>query len=147
MSDRVDTDEPLVGLKFQALDESAKVRLASLTRVIIAAAIRVHRSLGLGLLESVYEACLAHELIKAGLGVRRQPEVPVVYDGVRMDVGFRMDLLVEEAVVIEIKAVDRLIPIHDAQLITYLRLSDKRIGLILNFNTKILKQGIRRLVN
>ena len=114
------------------------------TGEIIAAAIRVHRALGPGLLESVYETCLAHELVKAGLRVQRQVELPVVYDTIRLDCGFRVDLLVEDKVVIELKAVEKLQPIHEAQLMTYLRLADLPVGLLINFNVPRLTDGIIR---
>jgi GxxExxY protein len=114
------------------------------TGQIIAAAIRVHRALGPGLLESVYETCLAHELVKAGLRVQRQVELPVVYDTIRLDCGFRIDLLVDDSVVIELKAVEKLLPIHEAQLMTYLRLASKPVGLLINFNVHRLRDGIIR---
>jgi GxxExxY protein len=118
-----------------------------LTSKIIAAAVKVHSTLGPGLLESVYEACLAHELAKVGLAVQRQVPVPIVYDGVRLDCGFRADLIVEGVVVIELKAIDRLAAIHEAQLMTYLKLSSIKVGLILNFNQLRVTDGmIRRAV-
>lgn len=117
-----------------------------ITEAIIGAAIQVHRSLGPGLLESTYEACLEYELIQKGLRVERQKPLPVVYRDVRLDCGYRIDLLVEDAVV-EVKAVDHLAPIHDAQMLSYLRLSGRQVGLLINFNTKMLKQGIRRFVH
>ncbi len=118
-----------------------------ITEAIIGAAIQVHRSLGPGLLESTYEACLEYELIQKGLRVERQKPLPVVYRDVRLDCGYRIDLLVEDAVVVEVKAVDHLAPIHDAQMLSYLRLSGCQVGLLINFNTKMLKQGIRRFVH
>ncbi|MGB9594030.1 MAG: GxxExxY protein [Anaerolineae bacterium] len=118
-----------------------------ITEAIIGAAIQVHRSLGPGLLESAYEACLEYELIQKGLRVERQKPLPVVYRDVRLDCGYRIDLLVEDAVVVEIKAVDHLLPIHEAQLLSYLKLSGYQIGLLINFNTRMLKQGIRRFAN
>ena len=120
---------------------------AELTGRIIAAAINVHRELGPGLLESAYEACLAYELDKAGVRVERQKALPVRYRDVTIDVGYRLDLLVEHAVIVEIKAVDQLAPIHDAQLFSYLNLSGCRVGLLINFNVRVLKNGIRRLAN
>lgn len=119
---------------------------ADITEKIIGAAMRVHSALGPGLLESAYEACLAHELTKAGLNIKRQVEVPVIYDGAHLDCGFRIDILVADCVVIELKAVDRLDPVHEAQLITYLKLSGKRVGLIINFHVASLKNGIVRRV-
>ncbi|HEC36572.1 MAG TPA: GxxExxY protein, partial [Anaerolineae bacterium] len=111
------------------------------------AAIEVHRALGPGLLESAYEACLTFELAQRGLQVERQRPLPVVYQEVKLDCGYRLDLLVEEAVIVEVKAVDRLMPIHQAQLLSYLKLSGCKVGLLINFNVKVLKDGIRRMVN
>ncbi|MCX6092649.1 MAG: GxxExxY protein [Candidatus Bipolaricaulota bacterium] len=122
-------------------------RLNQITDQIIGAAIAVHSALGPGLLESAYEACLEHELVRLGLEVERQVPLPVVYRGVRLECGYRLDLLVERLVVVEVKAISELAPIHDAQLISYLRLSGCKIGLILNFDVLRLKDGIRRLVN
>lgn len=113
---------------------------------VVDAALAVHRALGPGLLESVYETCLAEELRQRGLHVERQVGVPVVYGDVRMDVGFRLDLLVEGSVVVEIKSIDALASIHTAQVLTYLRFSDMRLGYLINFNTVMLKHGLRRLV-
>jgi len=115
-------------------------------RAVMDAAFAVHRTLGPGLLESVYEACMAEELRRAGLGVERQAGVPLTYGEVRMDVGYRLDLLVERSVVVEIKSIDALASIHTAQLLTYLRFSGVRLGYLINFNTVRLKDGFRRLV-
>ncbi len=112
---------------------------------IVDAAFTVHASLGPGLLESIYELCLLHELKKRGLRVERQVSLPVIYDGIQFDAGFRLDLVVESLVVIELKAVEILLPIHKAQLLTYLKLSGYRLGLILNFNSVLIKHGIRRI--
>jgi GxxExxY protein len=117
-----------------------------LTHRIIGAAIRVSKSTGIGLLESAYEAFLCYELGKLGLTIRRQQPLPVVYDGVRLDLGFRPDIIVENAVIIEIKTVKKFLPVHDAQLLTYLRLSGIRVGLLLNFSAFPFTTGIRRLV-
>lgn len=117
-----------------------------LTGKIIAAAIDVHRELGPGLLESVYEECLCAELGARGLTFRRQVQVPVAYKGRRLDCDLRIDILVEETVVLELKAVEHLLPVHTAQLITYLKLSGKRVGLLLNFNVPVMKDGIVRKV-
>ncbi len=106
----------------------------------------MHRELGPGLLESAYEACLAFELESRGLRVERQRSLPVVYRGVRVDCGYRMDLIVEEQVIVELKAVDRLLPIHEAQMLSYLKLSGLRVGLLINFHSLLLKDGVRRLV-
>ena len=114
---------------------------------VIGAAIAVHSALGPGLLESTYEACLAHELRKRGVRCERQVELPVRYDGELIDCGYRIDLLVEGQVIVELKAVDKIHPIHEAQLITYLRLADLPVGLILNFNVSRLKDGIVRKAN
>ena len=118
-----------------------------LTERIIRAAIEVHKALGPGLLESVYEECLCYELSQAGLSFCRQVRLPVSYKGVKLDCGHVMDLVVEDAVVVEIKAVSELLPIHAAQLTTYLRLSDKKVGLLINFDVAVLKQGLKRVVN
>lgn len=115
-----------------------------LTREIINGAIRVHRSLGPGLLESVYEVCLTHELLKKDIRVQRQVALPVQYDNIELESGFRLDLLVDDAVIVEIKAVDALSKLHEAQLMTYLRLSGKEVGLLINFNELRLRDGIRR---
>lgn len=117
------------------------------TDAIIGGAIAVHRALGPGLLESAYEACLVFELMDRGLEVWRQLPLPVVYRGVEIDCGYRVDLLVEGSVVVELKAVERLLPLHEAQLLTYLRLSGHHVGLLLNFNVPVMTQGIRRLVH
>ena len=121
--------------------------LNRITEAIIGAAIAVHRELGPGLLESTYEACLAFELADRNFEVERQKALPVRYRGVKLDCGYRIDLLVEAKVVIELKAVERLEPIHQAQLLSYLKLSGCKVGLLINFNVKVLKNGIRRLVN
>ena len=115
-----------------------------LTEKIICAAMRVHTALGPGLLESAYEACLVHELLKIGLSARNQVELPVIYDGVAVEVGYRIDILVEDLVILELKAVDKILPIHKAQLISYLKLSGKEVGLLINFNVPHLRDGIDR---
>jgi GxxExxY protein len=114
--------------------------------LIVDAAIKVHSALGPGLLEEAYEACLAHELRKRGLQVDRQMEIPVVYDGLTIECGFRVDLLVEDCVVTELKVVDKLAPVHEAQLLTYLKLAHKQVGLLLNFNAVHMRDGIKRMV-
>jgi GxxExxY protein len=121
--------------------------LTSLTERIIGAAIEVHRNTGPGLMESAYEECLCYELSRMGLSFERQVHLPIVYKGVRPDCGYKMDLVVEDSVVLELKTVDQLLPIHTAQLLTYLRLSGKRVGLLLNFHAPILTKGIKRLIN
>jgi GxxExxY protein len=124
-----------------------KDRLDSITRRIIAAGIEVHKRLGPGLLESAYEVCLAFELRQMELRVEEQKPLPVIYRDVKLDCGYRLDLVVKDSVVVEIKAIDQLAPIHDAQLLSYLRLSDKRVGLLMNFHVRVLKDGIKRIVN
>lgn len=124
-----------------------ETELNKITEIIIGAAMAVHRELGPGLLESAYEACLAYELVERELGVERQKALPVRYRGVNVDCGYRIDLLVEGKVVVELKAVERLEAIHKAQLLSYLKLSGCKVGLLIHFNVKVLKDGIRRLVN
>lgn len=114
---------------------------------VVASAIKVHRALGPGLLESVYEACLCHELLRLGLAVARQPVLPVVYDGLELEIGYRLDLLLDGKVVIEVKAIDVLLPLHRAQLLSYLRLGGFKLGYLLNFHTRFMKDGIMRLAN
>jgi GxxExxY protein len=118
-----------------------------LSKQVLGAAIEVHRHLGPGLLESTYEACLLFELSKGGLVVETQKPLPVLYKGKRVEAGYRVDMLVEKSLIIEIKAVEKLLPIHTAQLLTYLKLSGLRVGLLINFNVAILKDGVVRLVN
>jgi GxxExxY protein len=117
----------------------------SLTDAIIGAAIAVHRELGPGLLESVYEKCLALELNKSGLQVCSQKEIPLTYKGLALESGFRADLIVENKVLIELKSVDQLLPVHTAQVLTYLKLTNLRTALLINFNVQLLKNGIKRL--
>ena len=117
----------------------------SLTHKVIGAAIEVHRALGPGLLESAYEECLCYELSSAGLAFRKQVELPVLYKKVKLDCGYRMDIVVSESLVLEIKTVEKLLPIHQAQLLTYLKLSGIRTGLLINFNVPVLKNGIKRM--
>lgn len=116
------------------------------TAAILGAAIEVHRELGPGLLESAYESCLLHELVLRGHKVHRQLELPVSYKGIRVDAGYRIDLLVDDTAVVECKAVDRLSPVHEAQVLTYLRLSGKPIGLLINFHVPRLIDGVKRLI-
>jgi GxxExxY protein len=117
-----------------------------LTENLIGAAIEVHRVLGPGLLESAYEECLCHELRLRKIIFERQVDLPVEYKGVKLDCGYRMDLVIEDCLVIEIKCVERLLSIHEAQLLTYLRLSGKRVGFLINFNSSVLRQGLIRKV-
>jgi GxxExxY protein len=125
---------------------SNRAELNELTGKIIGAAIEVHRHLGPGLLESAYETCLAYELEKLGLSFERQHALPLVYKEIRLDQGYRVDLLVERRVVVELKVVDQIAPVHEAQVLSYLRFSGCEIGLLLNFNVKLLKDGIRRFI-
>ena len=117
-----------------------------ITETIIGGAIAVHRVIGPGLLESAYEACLAYELVDRGLSVERQKALPVKYRGVNLDCGYRIDLLVERIIIIELKAVEKIDPIHKAQLLSYLKLSGCKLGLLINFNVRMLKSGIHRIV-
>jgi GxxExxY protein len=118
----------------------------ALTGRIIGLAIRVHRHFGPGLLEAVYESCLCHELTQDGLAIVRQALLPLTYRGVRLDQGFRADIIVEQSVILEIKAVEQIALLHESQMLTYLRLSGCRIGLPMNFNSVMLKDGLRRFV-
>lgn len=122
------------------------MEINDLTGQIIGAAIEVHKALGPGLLESVYEECLCHELGLRQIRYKRQEALPVIYKGVRVDCGYRIDLLVENLVILELKYVERTEPIHDAQLLTYLKLTGLRLGLLINFNVPVLKEGIKRLI-
>jgi GxxExxY protein len=125
----------------------AKWEINPLSREIINAAIKVHTVLGPGLLESAYQGCLVHELRNRGLRVATEVELPVFYEGAKIDVGYRLDIVVEELIILELKSVDRLIPIHTAQLLSYLKLSGKQLGLLLNFNVMRMKDGIKRVVH
>ena len=127
--------------------ESERLRTNNLTDKIIGLAIEVHRVLGPGLLESAYEECLSFELEKAGVNFTRQVPLPVVYKGVKLDCGYKMDVVVEDLIIIELKAVERLIPVHEAQLLSYLKLYEKKVGLLLNFHVPLLRDGIKRIVN
>jgi GxxExxY protein len=120
--------------------------LEDLAAALIDSAFTVHQTLGPGLLESVYESCMCIELTKRGIGYERQAPMPLYYAGVTVDGGFRLDLLVENSVVLEIKAVEKLLPIHQSQLLTYLRLTNLRLGFLMNFNVLIFKQGVKRIV-
>jgi len=123
------------------------VKHEKLTEAIIGSAIEVHKELGPGLLESTYEECLCHELSLRALRFLRQVEMPVHYKKVNLDCGYRLDILVEETVILELKSVEKILPIHEAQLMTYLKLSKKSVGLLFNFNVPVLKDGIVRRVN
>lgn len=113
---------------------------------VVDAAVKIHQALGPGLLESAYQACLCYEFSRRGLGFELQKPLPVVYESVRLDAGFRLDLFVDDQVVVELNTVEAILPVHEAQLLTYLKLADRRHGLLLNFNVALMKDGIRRLV-
>ena len=117
-----------------------------IAKEVVDAAYKVHVTLGPGLLESVYEICLCHELATQNVPFERQLNLPVVYEGIRLDAGLRLDLLVADVVIVELKAVERMSPLHEAQLLTYLKLSGKRLGLLINFNAPVLKDGFKRIV-
>jgi GxxExxY protein len=119
---------------------------SELSERVIGLAIEVHRVLGPGLLESAYEECLSFELKESGIGHRRQVALPVVYKDVRLDCGYRMDMVVERSLILEIKAIERITPVHEAQMLTYLRLSGIQVGLLMNFNSIALRHGLRRFV-
>jgi GxxExxY protein len=121
--------------------------LNQITHGIIAAAIEVHRHLGPGLLESAYQECVCYELSRMGLAFTREVHLPLSYKGLQLDCSYRIDLLVEDAVLVELKSIEQILPIHSAQLLTYLRASHKPIGLLINFNVLVLKNGIKRIVN
>jgi GxxExxY protein len=133
------------GGPYQSAD--AKGRAESLSGEIIAAAIEVHRHLGPGLLESVYQACLIQELQLRGLEVRHEVPFPITYKGISLDLGLRLDLVVEDLVIVELKSVQRLEPVHKLQVLIYLRLSGRWLGLLFNFNVPLIKHGLRRLLN
>jgi len=123
-----------------------KSREDELSREIVGAAIEVHRELGPGLLESVYQTCLAHEMILRGITIEVEKPLPVTYKGIHLDAGYRVDLLVEEKVVVEVKAVDDLAAIHEAQVMTYLRIGGYKLGMLINFGKPVLREGIKRIV-
>ena len=122
------------------------MQLDDLSHRVIACALEVHRHLGPGLLESAYEECLAYELEQAGFAIERQKPLRVTYKGVQLDCGYRLDLLIEGRLIVELKTVEKLLPIHEAQLLTYLRLARMPVGLLMNFNATVLKEGLRRMV-
>ena len=124
-----------------------KDKLDQITRQVIGAAIEVHKAIGPGLLESAYQACLAFEVRQRGLKVEEQVPLPVLYKEVKLDCGYRLDLLIEDSVIVEIKAAEQLSPIHDAQLLSYLRMAHKHVGLLINFHNRVLKNGLKRIVN
>ena len=120
--------------------------IEAFARQVIDAGLKVHRLLGPGLLESAYEHCLAHELHTRGLAVARQVPLPIIYDDLRLDAGYRLDLLIEGSIIIEVKSSEALTRLHEAQILTYLKLSGHRLGFLMNFNVALFKQGLRRLV-
>ena len=126
----------------EGLDSEVEV----LARAVVDAGLKVHKALGPGLLESVYEHCLAHELQARGIEARRQVALPILYDGLKLDAGYRLDVVADEKIIIEIKAVEALTRLHEAQILTYLKLSGYRLGFLMNFNVPLFKQGLRRLV-
>lgn len=130
---------------FEETNETQK--LNRFTEKIIGCAIEVHRNLGPGLLESAYEECLCFELNQAGLKYERQVSLPVIYKGIKLECGYRMDIIVENSVIVELKTVEKILPVHEAQLLSYLKLYNKKVGLLLNFHVSILKNGLKRMVN
>ena len=133
-------------ISVHSAEDAEKMVIDALTEKIVGAAIEVHKALGPGLLESAYEECLAHELSLAGIAFGRQVPLPIFYKSLQLDCGYRLDFLVEKMVVLELKAVEGLQPIHEAQLLTYLKLGEWPIGLLINFNVPLLKKGIKRIV-
>jgi GxxExxY protein len=128
------------------LHDPISARAEEFATAVVDAAVKVHRALGPGLLESVYEACLCYELSKRGIPYQRQVSLPVRYEEVFIETGFRLDVLVDECVIVELKSTEAIAPIHEAQLLTYLKLANIRLGFILNFNVHLMKQGIKRMV-
>jgi GxxExxY protein len=128
------------------LHDPISARAEEVATAVVDAAVKVHRALGPGLLESVYEACLCYELSKRGIPYQRQVSLPVRYEEVFIETGFRLDVLVDECVIVELKSIEAIAPIHEAQLLTYLKLANLRLGFILNFNVPLMKQGIKRMV-
>src|SRR5262245_23388974 len=125
--------------------EALPKKTNDVSQVVVDAAFAVHSQLGAGLLESVYEACLTHEIARRGLTLARQVSLPIVYGGVRLDAALRLDLVVDNCVIVEVKAIDALAPVHTAQVLTYLKLSGLRLGLLINFNVPLIRNGIRRI--
>lgn len=126
--------------------QAVPASLDRIARTVVDAGLKVHRALGPGLLESAYEACLAHELLQRGVALRRQVPLPLTYEGLELDAGYRLDLLVADELIVEVKAVEALSRLHEAQILTYLKLSGRRLGLLINFNTCLFKDGIRRII-
>jgi GxxExxY protein len=136
------TKSPRIGESFAPVSQGVDL----LAKQVVDAAFRVHSTLGPGLLESVYEICLAHELSKRGLKFQTQVAFPIIYDGVRLDAGLRIDLVVENQLIVEIKAVETMPPVFEAQLLTYLKLTQLRLGILINFNVSKIKDGIKRII-
>jgi GxxExxY protein len=130
-----------------AKDAKENMSEEEIGRLVVDASMKVHTALGAGLLETIYEACLAHELIKQGLAVKKQVALPIVYDDLRLDNAFRIDLLVNDKVEVELKAIDNLLPVHAAQWLSYLKLGKFKLGFLLNFNVVHMRDGIKRMVN
>jgi len=130
---------------FEETPESQKIN--RITEKIIGCAIEVHRNLGPGLLESAYEKCLCYELTQVGFEYKQQLPLPVIYKGINLECGYRMDVVVEDLVIVEIKAIERILPVHEAQLLSYLKLYNKKVGLLMNFHVPMLKSGLKRIVN
>jgi GxxExxY protein len=122
-------------------------RTEEIGKIVVNSAFKVHKQLGPGLLERVYEVCLAHEITKAGLDVKRQVDIPIFYDGIEFEEGLRLDLLIEDSIIIEIKAVEQINPVWEAQIISQLKLLNKDLGFLINFNVPLIKSGIRRFIN
>lgn len=122
-------------------------RTEAIAKIVVNSAFKVHKELGPGLLERVYEICLAHEIAKAGLDVKRQIDIPIIYDGIEFSEGLRLDLLVEDSIIIEVKAVEQINPVWDAQIISHLKLLNKDLGFLINFNVPLIKNGIKRFIN
>lgn len=122
-------------------------RIEEIGKIVVNSAYKVHKELGPGLLERVYEVCLAHEITKSGLTVKRQIDLPIIYDGIIFDECLRLDLLVEDSIIVEIKAVEQVNPVWQAQIISHLRLTNNRLGFLINFNVPLIKNGIRRFIN
>ncbi|WP_291140739.1 GxxExxY protein [Flavobacterium sp. UBA7680] len=122
-------------------------RTEEIGKIIVNSAFKVHKQLGSGLLERVYEVCLAHEITKTGLDVKRQVDIPIFYDGIEFSEGLRLDLLIEDSIIIEIKAVEQINPVWEAQIISQLKLLNKDLGFLINFNVPLIKSGIRRFIN
>ena len=122
-------------------------RTEAFAKIVVNSAFKVHKELGPGLLERVYEVCLAHEISKAGLAVKRQIDIPIVYDGIEFSEGLRLDLLVEDSIIIEVKAVEQVNSVWEAQIISHLKLLNKDLGFLINFNVPLIKSGIRRFIN